>query len=166
MGKSINYMNYHRIIGFALTMAVCGIFAAEVRSDAGDDEAALQLLISKYTEAIDTADTAIAAEVWLASPEISFISPAVHLHGWEEVSGVYAFFGAGYSDRRLTTSNVSIHVYGDSAWSEFNWDFHARQVSDGTTVDNSGVETQIYRRLETGRWVLVHVHYSAIPVAP
>lgn len=163
MNKNIKNKMYLLLIRLVLAFAVCGILAVEVYPDAVDDEAAILQLITKYAGAIDAADSAIAEEVWLASPEISLISPAVHLHGWEEVSGLYAFFGTGYSDRKFTTSNISIHVYGGSAWSEFNWNFKASQNSDGTLVDNNGVETQVYHRLESGRWALVHVHYSAVP---
>jgi hypothetical protein len=50
-------------------------------------------------------------------------------------------------------------VNGNSAWSEFHWDFHATLRKDGSAVTTHGVETQVYRK-EAGKWFLVHVHSS------
>jgi ketosteroid isomerase-like protein len=64
-----------------------------------------------------------------------------------------------FSERKLTPREIKVHVYGDSAWSEFNWHFAATQKKDGAKVQSDGRETQIYRK-SGNRSVLVHVHYS------
>jgi hypothetical protein len=53
--------------------------------------------------------------------------------------------GGMFSERRLNVHDVSIHVYGETAWSEFDWDFAAKLKKDGSAVTNHGMETQIYR---------------------
>ena len=153
-------------LGFLLTFTVsCGVQGENSRDvQAATD--AIRQQIAKYTAALDAADTAIASEVWLTSPDISFISPAGHQHGWEEVKKVYEFFGASFSDRKLTVRDVSVHAYSDSAWAEFYWHFAAKQRSDGSAVQTDGRETQVYRKVGRNRWMLVHVHYSGPPVTP
>lgn len=134
--------------------------------DVQADTEAVRQQIAKYTAALDAADTAIASRVWLTSPDISFISPAGHQHGWEEVKGVYEYFGAAFSERKLTARDVSVHVNGDAAWAEFYWHFTAKQRSDGSMVETDGRETQVYRLVDGNRWALVHAHYSGMPVIP
>jgi ketosteroid isomerase-like protein len=71
--------------------------------------------------------------------------------------------GETFSERKLSIRDVSIHAYGDAAWSEFYWDFAAKFRKDGSPLATHGRETQIYRK-EQGQWRLVHVHYSGMPV--
>jgi ketosteroid isomerase-like protein len=71
--------------------------------------------------------------------------------------------GETFSERKLSIKDVSIHAYGDTAWAEFYWDFAAKLRKDGSPLATHGRETQIYRK-EEGRWRLVHVHYSGMPV--
>jgi ketosteroid isomerase-like protein len=120
---------------------------------------AIRQQIAKYAQALETADLGIASQVWENSADISFISPAVHSHGWEEMKGVYAFFGSAYSERKLTVRDVKVQVLGDAAWAEFYWHFEGKQSSDGAVMQSDGRETQVYRK-NGGRWALVHVHYS------
>ena len=89
-----------------------------------------------------------------------------HAHGWEEVKKVYDFFGASFTDRKLTARDVAVDVHGDSAYVEFYWHYSAKQKSDGKEVQTDGRESQLYRRVDGGRWALVHVHYSGMPVTP
>jgi ketosteroid isomerase-like protein len=123
---------------------------------------AIRAQITKYAAALDAADVGLASQVWLNSPEVSFINPAVHSHGWEEVKGAYEFFGTAYSERKLTLRDIAVHAYGDGAWAEFYWHFDGKQRSDGAEVKTDGRESQVYRRVD-GRWALVHVHYSGMP---
>jgi ketosteroid isomerase-like protein len=51
-----------------------------------------------------------------------------------------------FSARDLKLHDVAIYVFGDSAWSEFHWDFHATMRKDGSAVKTHGVETQVYRK--------------------
>jgi ketosteroid isomerase-like protein len=82
------------VLAFAASCGLQDESAQEVR-DATD---AVRQQIAKYTAALDAADTTIASVVWLTSPDVSFISPASHQHGWEEVKKVYEYFGASFSN--------------------------------------------------------------------
>ncbi|MCU1234771.1 MAG: putative exported protein [Candidatus Solibacter sp.] len=130
------------------------------------DRRPIEQLIAKYARSVDAADPALAAEVWSHSPDVSFIHPLGHEHGLEQIKqNVYVqLMGGIFSERKLTVKDVSIHQYGDTAFAEFDWDFAALLKKDGSAVNTKGRETQIYRK-EAGGWRLVHVHYSAMPVA-
>jgi Xaa-Pro aminopeptidase len=129
------------------------------------DSAAIRSLIDKYAKSIDAADTTLAAEVWLESPDVSFIHPLGHEHGFEQIKqNVYKrLMGENFSERKLSVHEVSVHVFGDSAWAEFYWDFAAKFRKDGSPLATHGRETQLYQKI-AGRWRLVHVHYSGMPV--
>jgi ketosteroid isomerase-like protein len=131
----------------------------------GTDDERIRQLIANYSAAVDSADVKLAAQVWDNSPEVSFIHPLGEAHGWGEVKGFFAdIMGGMFSERKLTPRDIQVHVYGDAAWSEFNWHFAATQKKDGAQVQTDGRETQIYRKAGN-RWVLVHVHYSAMPIS-
>lgn len=89
-------------------------------------------MIAKYAASIDGADTRLGGEVWANSPDVTFIHPAGHEHGWEEVKrDVYEkLMGGLFSERTLSPSNIVVHVYGDSAWAEFDWHFVAKARGD------------------------------------
>jgi len=129
------------------------------------DSGAIRSLIEKYAKSVDAADTALAAEVWLDSSDVSFIHPLGHEHGFEQIKqNVYTrLMGETFSERRLSVRDVSVHVFGDSAWAEFYWDFAAKFRKDGSPLTTHGRETQLYQK-EQGHWRLVHVHYSGMPV--
>jgi ketosteroid isomerase-like protein len=135
-----------------------GLFA-----QAGDRQD-IERVIAKYARSVDSADAALAAEVWSESPDVSFIHPLGHEHGFAQIKeNVYLREMAGmFSERKLTVRDVSIHHYGNTAYAEFYWDFAAKLRKDGSPVNTKGRETQIYRK-EKGVWRLVHVHYSAMP---
>jgi len=135
----------------------------EVFAQSGSD--AIRQQIAKYTAALDAADIDLAGQVWRTSPDVSFIHPAGHAHGWEEITGFYKFFGSAFSERKLTVRDLTVHVNGDSAWAEFYWHFVAKQRNDGSVVETDGRETQIYNRAGN-RWKLVHVHYSGPAMTP
>ena len=141
---------------------------AQAQKTAADTDRAsdrIKQLIALYAAAVDAADVNLASQVWDNSPDVSFIHPRGHEHGWEEVKNFYRnMMGAPFSERKLTVRDVTVHVYGDSAWAEFYWHFVAKLRSDGSTLVTDGRETQIYRKVDAGRWALVHVHYSAMPV--
>ncbi len=133
------------------------------RNKADDAKAAgdaIRQQIARYTAALDAADIDLASQVWQTSAEVSFIHPAGHAHGWEEVKEIYKFFGSSFSERKLTVRDVSLHVNGDTAWVEFYWHFVAKRRNDGSVVQTDGRETQIYNHAGN-RWELVHVHYSS-----
>ena len=123
----------------------------------------IRQLIANYAAAVDAADVRLAAQVWDNSPDVSFIHPLGQAHGWEEVKAFFTdIMGGMFSERKLTPRDIRVHMYRDSAWSEFNWHFSATQKKDGANVQTDGRETQIYRR-DRNHWVLVHVHYSTMP---
>ena len=156
-----------RAFGLCLALAFtlsCGAGGGKP-GDAKAAEDAIRQQIAKYTAALDAADIDLASQVWLTSPEVSVIHPGGHAHGWEEVKGVYQFFGSSFSERKLTARDVSVHVNGDTAWAEFYWHFVAKQSKDGSAVQTDGRETQIYNKVGN-RWQLVHVHYSGPAMAP
>ncbi len=130
------------------------------------DSVVIRSLIEKYAKSVDAADTTLAAQVWLNSPDVSFIHPLGHEHGFEQIKqNVYMrLMGDTFSERKLSVHDVSVHVYGDAAWAEFYWDFAAKFRKDGSPLATHGRETQLYRK-EQDRWRLVHVHYSGMPVS-
>ncbi len=130
------------------------------------DIAVIRSLIEKYAKSVDDADTNLAAQVWLDSPDVSFIHPLGHERGFEQIKQhVYTrLMGETFSERKLSVHDVSIHTYGNAAWAEFYWDFAAKFRKDGSPLTTHGRETQLYQR-EQGRWRLVHVHYSGMPVS-
>jgi ketosteroid isomerase-like protein len=138
--------------------------AISTSSDTGTEATQIKLLITKYVESVDAADTRLAAEVWLDSPDVTFIHPLGHEHGFEQIkANIYKrLMGGLFSERKLSPRDISIHVHGDSAWAEFYWDFAAKRRTDGTSTITHGRETQVYWK-EQGRWRLVHVHYSGMP---
>jgi ketosteroid isomerase-like protein len=79
---------------------------------------------------------------------------------------VYDFFRTSFTDRKLTAHDIAVDVHGDSAYAEFYWHFSAKQTSDGKAVQTDGRESQMYRKVDGGRWALVHVHYSGLPATP
>ena len=68
-----------------------------------------------------------------------------------------------FSKRKLSPRDVAVHVYGNSAWVEFDWDFVAKFRKDRSPITTHGRETQVYWKMPDG-WRLVHVHYSGMPV--
>jgi ketosteroid isomerase-like protein len=145
--------------------AIVAYFAplnAQDQSSASDE---IRHKIERYAESIDQADTNLATTIWLNSPDVSFIHPLGHAHGFDQVKqDVYGhLMGETFSERKLMPHDISIHVYGDSAWAEFYWDFNAKFRKDGSPITTHGRETQVYWKTQDG-WRLVHVHYSGMPV--
>ena len=152
---------------FVLVAWALGLSYARPAQGATADVDAIKDLIAKYAAAVkvDPVDLDLASQVWAHSPEVSFIHPLGHEHGWEEIKRNFYqnTMEALFSERKLTTHDMSVHVYGDSAWAEFYWHFAARSRKGGAAVQTNGRETQIYHKIGPNRWVLVHVHYSGMP---
>ena len=102
------------------------------------------------------------AELRNGSEEDSLTNPAGHWQGTQQIKALYALLSDSYSERKLTFDTISIHSYGDFAWTEFTGDFAAKQRKDGTPFSFHAAETQIYRKSH-GKWCLVHVQYSTFP---
>jgi ketosteroid isomerase-like protein len=133
-------------------------------SSAAADVETIRHVIATYAKSVDAADTTLASQVWWDSPEVSFIHPLGHERGFEQIkANVYTrLMGETFSERKLTPRDIAIHVYGDSAWAEFYWDFDAKFGKDGRPITTHGRETQIYRKFPFG-WRIIHVHYSGMP---
>jgi ketosteroid isomerase-like protein len=118
-----------------------------------------------YVRALEDGDIGLAAELWATDEAVTFIHPRGHEHGWEQ--GRDNFYQATMFDRfatrQLRIFDVGVTVYDGSAWAEFYWEFQATFRNDGSPLTTTGRETQIYRKDGRG-WVLVHVHYSSMPV--
>jgi ketosteroid isomerase-like protein len=140
--------------------------AAPPREAAADVDA-IGRLIAKYAKSVDDADTTLASQIWWDSPEVSFIHPLGHEHGFGPIKeNVYErLMGETFSERKLTPREITIHVFGDAAWAEFYWDFTAKFRKDGQSITTHGRETQIYRKMQGG-WRIIHVHYSGMPSTP
>jgi ketosteroid isomerase-like protein len=140
------------------------IDAAARPPDAAAEVDAIKGIIAKYANSVDAADTTLASQIWWNSPEVSFIHPLGYEHGFEQIKqNVYThLMGETFSERKLTPHDISIHIYGDSAWSEFYWDFNAKFRKDGQDITTHGRETQFYRKIQ-GNWRIIHVHYSGMP---
>jgi ketosteroid isomerase-like protein len=146
------------------SLAAAGALLALVSCNAreGDPKAAEKAIreqVRRYTAALDAADTNLASQVWDTAPDVSFIHPGGHAHGWEEVKGIYQYFGSAFSDRKLVARDIAVHVNGNTAWVEFYWHFTAKQAKDGASVETDGRESQVYRKTTAG-WRMAHGHYS------
>lgn len=123
----------------------------------------IQQVIKDYVKAVEKLDLELARKVWSSGPEVSFIHPRGTERGLEQVlTNFYTKTMGTFSKRQLLPDRVDIHVYNDTAWSEFTWTFHAIVKDGGQNITTEGRETQIYHR-ENGTWRLVHVHYSGMP---
>jgi len=162
------FVGLARLVIFAALLAasVCSVSQdKQQRTDAnaGSEEHEIKQLISMYAKAADEADPTLASRIWCDSSEDSLINPVGRWRGIEQIMGFYRHdMGEMYSERDLEISEVSVQVYSDAAWAEFNWNFSAKLRKDGSSVSFRGLETQIYRK-NHDRWCLVHVHYSALP---
>jgi hypothetical protein len=131
-------------------------------------KAEIRRQVGHYLQSIDDADTKLGATVWSPTADVTFIEPLGHEHGWDEIAAVVygKLMGQTFTKRMLkTTSDVSIHLYGDAAVVEFDWDFVAILRADGKTLHTTGRESQVYVNLPGKDWRLVHVHYSGPAVS-
>ncbi len=160
----MNKTETRRAVGCAVVMmAFCIVVLAA--ADTRTDTQAIKNLIATYAKSIDSVDTQSADHLFSNAPEVTFIHPRGEEHGRDQIeANVYRnLMGGTFSERKLTPKDIAVHVYGDTAWSEFNWDFVARVRKDGRPFHSQGRESQVYRR-ENGQWRIVHVHYSSAPV--
>jgi ketosteroid isomerase-like protein len=147
------------IAAVAFLFPVYAYCQADART-AATDGAAIHHLLEEYAQAVDSVDLKLLAQIWSHSPDVSFIYPLAEEHGFDAIEQhVFQNVMEGmFSARDLKMHDIAIYVNGNSAWSEFHWDFHATLRKDGSAVTTHGVETQDYRK-EEGKWRLVHVHY-------
>ena len=150
------------VVLFAAIVAVAAPVISQTPADS--DTQAIERLISDYAKSVSLADTALAERLWQNADSVTFIHPLGHERGWPAIKkNVYEnLMGALFSVRDLKIERPSIHVSGNSGWSEFYWTFNATLKENGSPVVTRGRETQIYQR-ENGQWRIVHVHYSGMP---
>ena len=124
----------------------------------------IQQLQKRYVASIDGADLALVDHVWSHSPDVIFVEPLGTERGLLQVERfVRDTFGKMFSRRDLQLENPSIHVYGDTAWSEMTSTFHATLRDGEKPLVTKGRETQVLRK-EHGAWHIVAIHYSGLPV--
>ena len=129
-----------------------------------DDNEDLNRLLNDYVKAVNELDLNHAKNIWSQKESISFIQPRGHQKGWDEIQKAFYLGAMGnFKTRDLVLKNVNIRILSeDAAWSDFYWDFNAT-FKDGTPIQTSGRETQVYKKEPDG-WKIVHVHYSGMPV--
>ena len=128
------------------------------------DTGAIKALIARYVESISTGDSVLGSKLFSHSPEVSFIQPRGHQHGWNEISSqIYNFFAKTFTKRNLSIFNEHVTEYDNVAWAEFYWVFDATFKQGNMPLQTKGRETQIWNKTNN-EWHLVHVHYSSMPV--
>jgi ketosteroid isomerase-like protein len=139
-------------------------FVVAQTSAASQDEKLLHQLLDTYAKSIDTLDLTLANQIWSHSPEVSFIQPRGTEKGYDQiVNDFYKATMGMFSERELLLENPDLHIYGDTAWSEMTWTFHATVKDGGPKITTTGRESQVYHK-ENGAWRIVHIHYSGPPM--
>ena len=128
------------------------------------DRADVEQVFNQYLQSLDAADVALAAKVWLQSPDVLVVTPLGRFKGWDGVQEIYAKTLEEYPERNVQASNVSIVVAGDAAWLVYDFKFTAK-LADGKPFVATGWESHGYLRTANG-WRIAHLHYSISPVPP
>ena len=163
--KTLAGIPVKRPLIFGALLVTVAMAVGTAYAGSSTDEALIRGVIDAYARSIDAADTNLGATIWAQTADVSFIYPRGHAHGWESIkANVYEqLMGQRFSERKLTVKDPVVHVYGDTAWAEFYWEFNAKLRRDDSPVTTRGRETQVYRRVD-GTWRIVHVHYSGMPI--
>lgn len=151
------------IIGLIALVCSCNGHINTNNSDAKkSDKQAIEKLIDRYVESINSCDTTIVSEIWSHQGDVSFIAPSGHYESYSEIrdSLITGLFGTVFMERNLQKDRLKISINGNSAWAEFYWSFNALK-SDGVPHNTRGCETQIFEKDNKGDWRLVHIHYSS-----
>ncbi len=150
---------------FPLALLLVVLSGAAFAQGTDSDKEQISAVLQKYALSIDNADVALASEIWSHDPGATFIHPLGTEHGFKQIADhVYlGIMGNIFSKRELVLHDPVIHVYGDAAWSEMTWTFHATK-KDGSDLTTEGRETQVYHK-ENGSWRIVLVHHSGPPAA-
>jgi ketosteroid isomerase-like protein len=147
---------------YALALLISGLVACGGNPEA--DAGAIQALIQKEVEAINTRDLNQLAQIWSETQEIQLfdVPPPGRFRGWDQVARVFNEFFDRFTEIQLTVGEVDIGVEGDLAYASYEWALSGRMGD--SAVRDRGQATSIYRREESG-WRLVHAHYSPVPAA-
>ena len=136
-------------------------------TDPAAEEKSVRETFEKYLKSVDSADTALASQVWSQSPDVEVVTPFGRSKGWETVRDkLYVdFLQKAFLERSLKPENLVIKVSGDTAWAVFDWSFTAK-LANGQPFSSKGWESHVYQKADK-RWTIVHLHYSApIPAPP
>jgi hypothetical protein len=72
----------------ALVLTLCSAAQRIHTSPSGgskSNEGEIRQLVASYAKYIDNADVSLASQIWLDSPDVSFIHPLGHEHGFEQI---------------------------------------------------------------------------------
>lgn len=147
--------------------AAVGLSGASAQAQSTDSaEAQLTEEVGLYLQSIDEGDARLGAKVFHMAEDTTFIHPRGTERGWADIEkDIYGFFGSTFSKRSLKrVGDLHIHVYGDSAVVDFQWDFNATFRANAAPLHSSGRESQIFHKFPGLGWRIVHVHYSGLPV--
>lgn len=126
-------------------------------------EKQIEQALDRYVRSVNALDVALARELWLKAPEVSFIHPRGYETGIENIIKSFYLDTMGrFKSRNLRRKNTVILVQGQTAVATFDWDFDAVFASDDSPLTTRGRESQVFVRLADGTWKLAHVHYSAL----
>lgn len=151
------------IIGLLVWVCACALGLCVNPSDPSEvDRLAIEKLIDRYVESINSCDTTIVSEIWSHQDNVSFVAPSGHYTSYHEIrdSLVVGLFCTAFTERHLQKDHLKLSINGNSAWVEFSWTFKAVK-SNGASHHAKGLETQIFEKDATGTWRLVHIHYSS-----
>jgi ketosteroid isomerase-like protein len=127
-------------------------------SSNSQDRADVEHVFSKYLRSLEAADVALAAQVWLQTPDVLVVTPIGRFQGWDGVKEIWARTQKEFPERKVQASNVSIVVAGDAAWLVYDFVFTAK-LADGKPLLFKGWESHGYQRTADG-WRIAHLHYS------
>ena len=147
---------------FLLTLFLLGLAVQPVYGQSRANTS-MNALLDRYVQSINLADSLAGKEFWSTGAEISFINPRGNEYGWNGIRNIYQMFSETFSARKLVYKDPRWTSYGTFAWVDFNWVFDATFRANGKPLQTRGRETQIWKK-EKGKWKLVHVHYSGLPV--
>lgn len=128
-----------------------------MRSDS-QDRSDVEHVFQRYLRALEAADVALAAEVWLQSPDVQVVTPSGRFRGWEGVREIWTKSRNMFSERKVQASNVEIVVADAAAWLVFDFVFTATPT-DRKPLRLTGWESHGYQRTPDG-WRIAHLHYS------
>lgn len=135
---------------------------AVTRPNEAEDRAAIEAILATYDQVVTGMDEDLFLTLWDDTAELSVVSPVGRVRSPEELAGFFQGLRDAYQELNIEFSNVSIRVDGDAARSTFDWAADA-VLADGSPLQFSGWETQVYRRRPDG-WRITHLHYS-VPAA-
>jgi ketosteroid isomerase-like protein len=137
--------------------------AVVAQHDASQGRADIVKVFNKYLQSLDTADVALASQVWWQSPDVLVVTPSGRFTGWNGVKDIYANMQKQFAERNVHASNVSIVVAGDAAWLVYDFVFTAKLANE-QPFTSKGWESHGYLRTPNG-WRIAHLHYSVPPPA-